>query len=173
MKILLFLCIYFLIQPFAFAFTLKAGISYTVESARVKAFNNTPLSINMDKYQNYFNDPYHIENISAIKIKKYKLKNRYLTYFSDKQYGVTYKNNTKVGFYYDLNGKLCDISLLINKDYPIKIVKYDTDGKLISTSLAVSRNESFVFDLNKKLISHWIKNNCYNENGELVKTRSN
>ena len=28
-----------------------------------------------------------------------------------------------------------------------------------------------VFDLNKKLIAHWIKNNCYDKQGYLIMTR--
>ena len=45
------------------------------------------------------------------------------------------------------------------------------NGKLDSTALAVSSSESYVFDTNKKFISHWKGNNCYNENGELIITR--
>ena len=173
MKILLFLCIYLLIQPFVFSYTLKAGITYTVESARIQAFTDVPLSINITNYKNHLIDSNYYKNIDAIKSNKYKFRDRYLTYFSDKQYGVTYRNNKQISFYYDMNGHLCDISLLINKNYPIKIVKYDVQGNLVTTALAISNNESYVFDLNKKLISHWIGNNCYNEQGELVKTRSN
>ncbi len=45
------------------------------------------------------------------------------------------------------------------------------NGILDSTSLFVSNNESYVFDLNKKLIAHWKGKNCYNEKGELIMTR--
>jgi len=69
------------------------------------------------------------------------------------------------------NGKLDFISFSINKKYPIKVLKYDKNGILDSTSLFVSNNESYVFDLNKKLIAHWKGNNCYNEKGELIMTR--
>ena len=172
-KFIFFFCFCLLIQSQVCAYTLKAGVVYTIEMARIEAFDDVPLKINIDKYKNYLIDPNYSKNISAIKINKYKFRKRYLTYFSNNQYGVTYKNNTKIGFYYDMNGKLCDISLLMNEKYPIKIVKYDILGNLVSTSLAISHDESFVFDLNKRLISHWIGNNCYNEQGELVKRRYN
>ena len=167
-----FLLIFFIMSIcFNCGYTIKGGVSYTVETVRTEAFSNVPLNINISDYASYFSDPNYIANKKAMNKKKSYFRDRYLTVFSSGEYGVIYKNNKSISYYYDKNGKLESISFLINKSYPIKIVKYDKNGKLDSTALAVSSSESYVFDTNKKFISHWIGHNCYNENGELIITR--
>ena len=168
--ILILMIISMTIKP-VFALKLTGGLSYTVETARTEAFSNVPFNINISDYASYFSDPNYIANKKAMNKKKSYFRDRYLTVFSSGEYGVIYKNNKSISYYYDKNGKLESISFLINKSYPIKIVKYDKNGKLDSTALAVSSSESYVFDTNKKFISHWKGNNCYNKNGELIITR--
>ena len=158
--ILILMIISMTINP-VLSLELTGRVYYTVETARTEAFSNIPLSINISDYASYFSDHNYIANKKAIN----------LTFFSSGEYGVIYKNNKSISYYYDKNGKLESISFLINKSYPIKVVKYDKHGKLDSTALAVSSRESYVFDTNKKFISHWKGNNCYNENGELIITR--
>ena len=75
------------------------------------------------------------------------------------------------------SNKLHDrLSLLLNPNEEVQVESvipfYDKNGILDSTSLFISNNESYVFDLNKKLIAHWKGNNCYNEKGELIMTRA-
>lgn len=168
--ILILMIISMTINP-VLSLELTGRVYYTVETARTEAFSNIPLSINISDYASYFSDPNYIANKKAINKKKAYFRDRYLTFFSSGEYGVIYKNNKSISYYYDKNGKLESISFLINKSYPIKVVKYDKHGKLDSTALAVSSRESYVFDTNKKFISHWKGNNCYNENGELIITR--
>lgn len=155
----------------SYGYSLQGGISYTVDSARIEAFTNIQSRININDYKSYFIDPNYVVNKNVINKHKVKIRDRYITFFSDKTYAIYYKKNKSVQFYYDKNGKLDFISFSINKKYPIKVLKYDRNGILDSTSLFISNNESFVFDLNKKLIAHWKGNNCYNEKGELVMTR--
>ena len=167
-----FLLIFFILSIcFNCGYTIKGGVSYTVETVRTEAFSNVPLNINISDYQSHFIDPNYVANKNAMNKNKTKIRDRYFTFFSDKTYAIYYKKNKSVQFYYDVNGKLDFISFSINKKYPIKVLKYDKNGILDSTSLFVSNNESYVFDLNKKLIAHWKGNNCYNEKGELIMTR--
>lgn len=153
------------------ASTIKGGISYTVSEARQLAFENVPPKIDISKYNEYLIDQNRDENIKVMLKGKKKYKNRYLTFFADKSYGIIYKSNINKGYYYDENGILYLIEFNTRNKYPYAGVRYDKKGNLDGTSFVVSKRESFVFDLNKKLIAHWIYNNCYNENGELIGTR--
>ena len=168
--ILILMIISMTINP-VLSLELTGRVYYTVETARTEAFSNIPLSINISDYASYFSDYNYIANKNVMNKNKVKIRDRYITFFSDKTYAIYYKKNKSVQFYYDINGKLDFISFSINKKYPIKVLKYDRNGILDSISLFISNNESFVFDLNKKLIAHWKGNNCYNEKGELVMTR--
>ena len=62
-----------------------------------------------------------------------------------------------------------DIEEALNKAknrYPLKFYRYDTKGKLIAGGIAVSENESFLFDKNQKLITHRKNNTGYNARGK-------
>ena len=154
------------------AYTLNGGVSYTVETARIKAFENVDKKIKIDNYKDFLYDINYEKNMSAIKKSKFKYKGRYLTYFSDKTYSVSYSNSSNICYYYDANGKLEYIGITKGERYPKKGIKYDIEGNLYSTCLIISNKEQFLFDKNKKLIAHWIGNNGYNEKGELFGTRN-
>lgn len=155
----------------SYASTIKGGISYTVSEARQLAFENVPPKIDISKYNEYLIDQNRDENIKVMLKGKKKYKDRYFTLFSDKSYGIAYAKNINIAYYYNNKGMLTNIEYIIKKDYPCIEVMYDINGDLNTTSLTVSKNETFVFNLNKKLIAHWIGSNCYNENGELIDTR--
>ncbi len=171
MKNYLLIYILFISLIFNAGYTLNGGVSYTVNSARQISFANVAIHINIKEYKNYLSDKNHIKNKKILNKNKTKYKNRYLTSFSDGSYAVTYKNNIKISYYYNPNGKLELIDFNIGKDYPSKRIGYDIKGELNSITLDVSKEEQFVFNKNKKLIAHWIGNNCYNEQGELIMTR--
>ena len=153
---LIFLLIMFSILPLN-AMTIEGGISYTVSKAREIAFNNLPIKIPKSSFENFLN---------------YKKRNsyRYATIeFSDNTFGLIDKKN-KRGYYYTEKGKLYLIQIKINEGKYNKYARYDLNGNLDSVALGID-NQQFLFDLNKKLIAHWIGKNGYDENGELFGTR--
>jgi hypothetical protein len=101
---------------------------------------------------------------------KYKYLDKILTSFSDGCYGM-YIYTTSMSYYYDTNGKLTHIEYLIGDAYPKKGIEYDIKGNLTNISINTKIDEQYVFDADKKFISHWVGNNEYDENGELVNTR--
>ena len=168
--IIVFFFIFFVIH-YAYAKPLKAGISYTVNEARIEAFTNTPNKIDIKKFAQNFSDPNYDKNKNAIKKNKLEFKNRFIYAFSDGTYCITYKDNNKIGYYYNTDGSLYAIDIDINDTYPKKSIGYDINGNIESVILILSEKEQYIFDLNKKLIAHWIGNNGYDENGNLFMTR--
>lgn len=172
MKKLIFI-LFFIVLCFlpTYAKTLKAGISYTVEDARIESFTGISTKIDMNAYSKYLVDENYAENNKAQKRGKTKFRNRTLTVFSSGVYAIKYRSIDKKYFYYDNQGKLKKIDISIGDSYPRKRIAFDANGYLDAVALDVSKNEQFVFDKDKKLVAHWIGNNCYNEKGELVMTR--
>ena len=168
--IILCFCI-FLVITTTNAKTLKAGIIYSVNEARIEAFTDIPTKIDIQKYSSHFVDPNYAKNMKAINKNKLNFKDRYINFFSSNRYCVTYKNK-KIGYYYDSNGQLSAIEIDINNGYPIKSVEYNLKGEIESVRLTLSPNEGYVFDLNRNLIAHWIGDNGYDENGQLIMTRN-
>ena len=151
--------------------TLSGGVSYTASEARELAFENVQIKVDVNKYKEHFVDKNYEKNQELLDRGKTRYRDREIIKFSDGYYGVCYKNNKNISFYYDKTGCLNSFSVVIIDDYPQKGAIYDKNGYLRTTFLNVSHTEQFVFNLDKKLISHWIGKNCYNERGELVKTR--
>jgi hypothetical protein len=162
------------------ALTLKTSVEYTVDSACLVAFENTNLTIPKSEFNSYTYDVFYYSNLEALKARKYSAglgftrklvpfytKGNVLTY-----YGVQTEDQPNKKFYYDLKGKLIKYEVsTFNGTYPYKNIAYDEKGKLLNIHLIVSEKESFIFDENKKLIGHWINNQCYDENGKLTVAR--
>ncbi len=153
-----------------YSMTIQGGVSYTIEQARKIAFRNTPIKINMEKYQKYLIDKNFEKNKTFISKGELKQKKYILTIFADNSYVIHYKNK-KTSYYYQKDGKLILIEFMSNHRYPYKSVRYNSNGDLDSISLSVDSNNEFIFDTNKKLYAHWIGNNCYNAKGELIDIR--
>ena len=171
MKYLIFLIIFLGLYAPVHAEVLKGGVSYTVETARIECFKDISEKIDMTNYVEHMTDRNFEENNLALRKKKKKYKNRYLTLFSDGAYSVSYRDKKNEDFYYDSSGKLIAIDFKLKTSYPQKSVMYDAKGNLDSICLWLENNEQYVFNKDKSLSSHWIGNNCYNEKGELILTR--
>lgn len=150
---------------------LKGGVSFTVEQARQNAFQKISLKIDMKDYSEFFIDKNYRKNIALLVKNKNKYRDRYLMKFSDGTYGISYIKNLRVIYYYDPKGQLYALDICTSESYPRKSFKYNIDGELEGVSFDVSSEERFIFDINKKLVAHWIGNNGYDENGELFMTR--
>ena len=156
---------------FSTGYTVNGGVSYTINEARNIAFNSIKYKIDTSVYQKYFTDENYIENKNNVYRHKLRNKKYKLTLYSDETYSICYKSDKTKSFYYDTSGQLESIGFIIGEKYPKKGVKYSKSGLLIGTYLIISSKEQFIFDKNKKLIGHWIGQNCYNEKGELVLIR--
>ena len=169
--IILLFFLFLTIQPSG-ALTLEGGVTYTVETARAAAFDGVATKIDMSPYKEYLKDPYPLTNQSYIKRGIYHLNARYgepriLTgfYFFKKLigYSVHYDKNPNI-YYYHSSGELFKIDITPeNKNYPFRSLSYDDKGYLISVNFRVSDQEAYVYDSNKKLISHWIGDYRYTE----------
>ena len=178
-KSLLAILVMFIFSMPVNALTLKATVEYTVDSARVVAFQDTNITIPTNEFSGYMSDIFYYSNIEALKAGKLSagigFNRRLVPFYLGKKlayYGVQTEDQPNKKFYYDLKGHLIKYEISTNNGaYPYKSICYDTNGKLLNIHLIVSANESFIFDENKNLIGHWLNNQCYDEKGNVTVTR--
>ena len=165
--LLLFLC---LTLPL-FGFTLKGGVTYTVEQARKEAFANVEYTIPKHIIDANRTDPNYKANKTLIKNGIKETGDRYITYFSDGGYGIVYKNNLYYEFYYKENGKIDHIGKRYGLKFPAKKAKFDKQGNLIRIVFAYSANETFIFFPNGQLDTYWHDNVEYDLKGNVLNKR--
>ena len=66
MKKFFIMCLSLFLPTMVYGYPLQGGISYTVETARIDAFSNVPLNINISDYQSHFIDPNYVANKNAM-----------------------------------------------------------------------------------------------------------
>lgn len=160
-KLILLLCLFMLGLP-TLAEPLKATVSYTEENARIEAFEGVrPLSI---KYAVGWDDPKYYFDLNA-KNDVYAIQEttaRFLKIIPFKMLDVVYKDELNKAYTYEkVNGHyrlIATETFEQLKNGTIRSLKYDRDGHLLSVSLTLDleKEETFVFDENKKIIGHWI-----------------
>lgn len=165
------LLILVLIMLPAYGEVLTGGVKYSVQDAKIELQNNRPAAIDYFLTQNNFIDKNHKENYSALLKGSTKLNDRILAIFSDGSYAVNYTNDLKHVWYYDKDGSLINAEERTSLEYPYGSYKYSPDGELINMSMRVSKEETFIFSPLGELLGHWIGENCYDENGNIVMTR--
>ena len=151
------------------AVMLTGGIKYTQEDARIELQNNKPSAsfiLNADII-----DPNYNQNYNYILKGLTKLSDRTLAKFSDGSYGVNYKKDILHVYYYDKDGTLISAEIKTSVEFPYRTYKYNPDGELVTMTMRVSENETFIFNPHGKLLGHWIGKNCYDENGKILMTR--
>ena len=166
-KVWILFLVVFLTLP-VYAYTLKGGVTYTVESARKEAFADVKYSISSRIIKNNKFDPNYEENKKLIKQGIVETNDRYIAYFAKGGYEIVYKNNLFIEYYYDQNGILEHLAKRESLNFPLKKQKYNLDGKLIRIVLAVSENNSYIFFPNGQLESHWLNNKEYDLNGNVI-----
>lgn len=157
--------------------TLEGNLVYSVEKAREMTFDHAETQIPLSEFQSYLSDPDYKESKDYI---KYEMKphGREIEVFKKGNmklaYAVRYDYQKDVTYFYS---KVGGVLLFIDKDkieknqkskYPIKIYRYNTEGKLISAGIHVSDNEGFLYNIKGKLITHRIGDYGYNEKGKKV-----
>lgn len=152
-------------------YTIKGGVTYTVETARKEAFADVEYTLPKSIIEANKVDPNYKENMNAKANGVNRLNDRYINFFDDDTYGVVYYNKPKYGYYYFSDGKLEAIEKQDSFNYPVKKYKFDLNGKLKTVSIHVASRESYVFNLNGQLKWHWINDKCYDLNGKVVGKR--
>lgn len=173
-KILLLLISLLFLLP-ANALTLQGNAQFNDELAREETFHNINYALGPNEFKDYWNDPNHLSNYGALKAGKNSVANRQLAWFSDGTYGVRYENDPYHNFYYDKNGSLFKIDVL-NKPYnvyPHRSIAYNRYGAFKNATFAISKDEQYLYDINQKLMGHWVNNACYDEKGNVLMLRKN
>ena len=162
-----FLCFCFWVLP-VYSFTLKGGVTFTVESARKEAFADVEYSLPKNIIDANRIDPNFEDNKVLIKNGVKETGDRHITYFSDGGYSIVYKNNLYYEYDYDKNGKIIAIGKRTKLICPLKIYKFNANNQLVEIRLQASLNESFIFNTKGKLLSHWIYDKEYDLNGNII-----
>lgn len=156
--------IVFMIQSSAAIVT--GGVEYNYENKSVES-----QEIDFEFIRNHLIDSDNIENLNYLYQGKVNLKDRTLAKFSDGSYGIVFKDDPLYSWYYSQNGRLINFTQKTSEDYPCKITKYKPDGTIANVGRKISARESFIYSKDGKLIAHWIGNNCYDKDNNLIMTR--
>ena len=78
-------------------YTVKGGVTYTVETARKEAFADVEYTLPKSIINAHKTDPNYKENMKAKANGVKKLSDRYITYYDDGGYGIVYKANRYYG----------------------------------------------------------------------------
>ena len=144
-------------------------VEYNTNSQMVSGKQTQKISFN--KIRNHFFDSNNVENLNYLFKGITELKDRKLARFSDGSYGVQYYDDPLFSWYYSSNGKLINFIQKDTENYPSRFTKFKPDGSVSNTGYRISQNESYIYDKEGKLLAHWIGNNCYDENSNIIMTR--
>jgi hypothetical protein len=159
-----------IIELGAYSTTLNVGIEITTQQAQNEVLSSSIIpDITVTKKNLY--DKNAKENYKSLLNGNTELKDRILGKFSDGSYAVIYNENPTNVFYYSKEGYLTHHEVKSSTTYPYKTYKYTPQGKLINMTYRVSQDETFTFSPSGKLLAHWIGENCYNENNQIIMTR--
>lgn len=155
--IYLIICFLFLITS-AQSMELQGGVKYTVDSARDYVQE-------AQQNQSEISGPFEFSAENTEKV-VYSYNNSgdvigiTVQYINEPQKAYIYGRN-KTLIYIDKYDKPVSI-------YPHRGYRYDMDGKLILSSLTVSKNEMFRFSPDGKLIAHSLNGVIYDEDAETL-----
>ena len=170
-RIILILLIFLLTNLPINAKIITGEVEYNAEAAREEVFSSPVKILNFDSIRKFLIDSNNIENLNYLYQGITELKDRKIGKFSDGSYGVQYYDDPMYSWYYSSNGRLINFTLKDSETYPCKITKYKPDGSVVNQGYRASENESFIFTPDGKLIAHWLGDNCYDENNNIVMTR--
>lgn len=162
-NIRIYVLIFLLTAGSVFATEIQGGVSFTVDSAREYVQEGQADNITVSGHAQFEND-------NTVKKALYSYNNE------GDVVGITvlYKNELNKAYIYGPSKQLKYVEKYDkNVDvYPHRGYRYNLDGKLVVTSLTVSKNELFRFSPDGKLIVHSINGVIYDENGNVIGTAS-
>lgn len=167
--ILVLFSLVFILQVNAHVIT--GEVEYNADIAREETFSKPTEKISFDKIRNHFYDSDNTENLNYLLKGITELKDRKLAKFSDGSYGIQYYDDPMYSWYYASNGRLINFTQKDSADYPCRITKFKPDGSIANTGYRVSKEESYIFTPEGKLLAHWLGNNCYDESDNIIMTR--
>ena len=166
----LLLCLFFSVN-FCNAKTYKLGVTYTPQIAKEIAYKNVAQKINVKRFERYKIDVDNKLHLESYLNDKLIFKDKKITFFSDGEYCIVYKNKKRISYQYNNQGQLEWVGILKGNNYPFKKLRYNTNGELIAITLSVSKNEQFIFDNKGNLLSYWVNENCYDLHGNIIGSR--
>lgn len=169
-RFILILSFLFFLMPVQ-AKIITGEVEYNTDLAREETFSKPLEKISFDKIYTRFFDSNNIENLNYLFQGITELKDRKLAKFSDGSYGIQYYDDPMFSWYYSQNGKLINFTQKDSEGYPHRVTKFKPDGSVANTGYRVSEKESFIFTPDGKLLAHWLGNNCYDENNNIIMTR--
>ena len=146
-------------------------VEYNAEQAKEQLFHNPQNAFNINSITKYYIDKNNVENLNSLYQGITELKDRKIAKFSDGSYGVQYYDDPMYSWYYSEGGRLISFIQKDSLEYPCKITKYKPDGSVANLGYRVSKEESFIFSPNGKLIAHWLGENCYDEFNRIIMKR--
>lgn len=160
MKKFILTIIFAMFSTTCFAVTLDGGVKYTTQSAREYVFTDIP------QFKLDANTPYYFKRGNNIE----KIIYSYDNYNNIIGITVQYKKELNKAYIYDKDKVLIYVDIYDKNTslYPHRGYRYNMQGKLILTSLSVSKDEHFRFDYQGNLIAHSINNVVYDENGKQI-----
>lgn len=155
---LLFTFCFLLFTSIASAKPIEGGVTYTVDSARQYLQEGLPQGINIpDKYYQVQTD--NIDKMVTSYNNNGEVVGVTVQYINEPTKAYIYKRgNLTYVEYYDK-----PVSIFPHRGY-----RYNLDGGIVSSSLSVSKNESFRFDSKGKLIAHSVNGIIYDENQNVI-----
>lgn len=132
------------------------------------------------KYKKFLKDKDNRENYVEISKGKKEDKDKNYSGFFLKNglllaYGIQYKNNMKVIYYYDAMGNLRYIDTFSANypKFPYFSYQYNMKGDMVAAYYYVSDYDQYVFAPNKTFKGRWYKEKLYNRKAKVIMTRSN
>lgn len=157
-KFVCFLLFLLTITP-ALAVEIQGGVSFDVNSAREYVQEGQPDGVDIpDAYYQF--QANNTEKVVYSRNNEGQVIGITVQYINEPAKAYIYNPNRKL-IYVDKYDKPTNV-------YPHRGYRYDLTGKLILTSLTVSKNEMFRFSPNGKLIAHSINGIIYDENGNII-----
>ena len=150
---------------------LTGGVDYNVNSAREELLKVPAKKLNPELVLQNITDKNNKENLSYALQGNVNLKDRTLAFFSDATYAVLYNEDKYHVWYYNQDGNLAYMEERTGLNYPYKSYKYTVSGGLVNMGMRVSKEETFIYNSQGRLIAHWLGTNAYDENGNIIMTR--
>lgn len=148
----------FLLSSNVFATELQGGVTFTVDSAREYIQEGLPDGIEIpDSY--YQLQSGNVEKMVTSYDNSGEVVGVTVQYINEPTRAYIYKKRKLA--YVEKYDKPVNI-------YPHRGYRYDLDGKLVLTSLTVSKSELFRFTPQGKLIAHSINGTIYDEDGNVI-----
>ena len=171
MKKFVIICLTLITLPCYAETVLTGGVDYTVQSARNELLNTPVQKLNSELVGANLKDKNFEENMKFALNGKINLQDRTLAFFNDESYAVLYNDDKYHVWYYDKLGNLTHAEERNGLSFPYKSYKYTVDGQLVNMGIRVSKEETFIYSPQGKLIAHWLGQNAYDEANNVIMTR--